>query len=58
MRSPFVYWLKRLVRNFKHEFKTDWQFRTAAIVLLVEVAALAYFASNSFFVEQVPRSIT
>ena len=49
MRSPFVYWLKRLVRNFKHEFKTDWQFRTAAIVLLVEVAALAYFASNSFF---------
>lgn len=57
MRSPFVYWLKRHWGNFKHEFKTDWQFRAAAIVLAVELAALAYYASASFWLDAFIKSI-
>jgi hypothetical protein len=52
MRSPFVWWCKRQCKSFAHQFKTDWQFRTAAIVLLIEVAALAYFAANSFLLSK------
>jgi hypothetical protein len=52
MRSPFYWWCKRQCKSFAHQFKTDWQFRTAAIVLLIEVAALAYFAANSFLLSK------
>jgi hypothetical protein len=49
MRSPFYWWCKRQCKSFAHQFKTDWQFRAAAIVLAVELAALAYYASVSFW---------
>ena len=57
MRSSFYWWCKRTVRGFKHEFKTDWQFRTATIVLAVELAALAYYASASFWLDAFIKSI-
>ena len=52
MRSEFAWFCKRHFRSFAHQFKTDWQFRAAAIVLLIEVAALAYFAANSFLLSR------
>lgn len=56
MRSPFA-WCKRQGENFAHQFKTDWQFRAAAIVLAVELAALAYYASVSFWLDAFIKSI-
>ena len=57
MRSPFVWWCKRQSENFSHQFKTDWQFRAAVIVLAVELAALAYYASVSFWLDAFIKSI-
>lgn len=47
MRSSFYYWCKRSYRAFTHEFKTDWQFRWAAIVLILAVTAMSLLANNS-----------
>ncbi len=57
MRSEFVWFCKRHFRSFAHQFKTDWQFRAATIVLAVELAALAYYASVSFWLDAFIRSI-
>tara|TARA_Y100000310_G_scaffold92100_1_gene89631 strand:+ start:111 stop:284 length:174 start_codon:yes stop_codon:yes gene_type:complete len=57
MRSPFVWWCKRQSASFVHQFKTDWQFRAATIVLAVELAALAYYASVSFWLDAFIKSI-
>jgi hypothetical protein len=40
-----------------HQFKTDWQFRAATIVLAVELAALAYYASVSFWLDAFVRAV-
>jgi hypothetical protein len=47
MRSAFIWWCKRMYRAFKHEFKTDWQFRLSVIVLPIAITAIALFANNS-----------
>lgn len=57
MRSPFVWWCKRQCHSFRQSFKTDWQFRVAVIVLAVELAALAYYASVSFWLGAFIKSI-
>jgi hypothetical protein len=57
MRSPFVWWCKRQYQSFRHLFNTDWQFRAATIVLAVELAALAYYASASFWLGAFIKSI-
>ena len=49
MRSPFAWWLSCKFRSFKHEFKTDWQFRVAAIALPLVVAVMALLANNSYW---------
>lgn len=52
MRSSFVWWLKRLVRSFKHEFKTDRQFRLSVIVLPIVVTAMVLMADNSYWLNR------
>jgi hypothetical protein len=52
MRSPFVWWLKRLVRSFKHEFNTGWQFRLSVFVLPIVVTVMALFANNSALLQR------
>jgi hypothetical protein len=57
MRSEFAWFCKRHFRSFAHQFKTDWQFRAAVIVLAVELAALAYYASVSFWLDAFVRAV-
>ena len=52
MRSPFVWWLKRQVRSFKHEFKTDWQFRLSVIVLPIVITVMVLMANNSYWLNR------
>jgi len=52
MRSEFAWFCKRHFRSFAHQFKTDWQFRAATIVLAIELTVLAYMFGNSFLVEK------
>lgn len=57
MRSPFVWWCKRHCASFAHQFKTDWQFRAAVIVLAVELVVIVYLANNSFWLDAFIKSI-
>ena len=52
MRSLFYWWCKRTVRGFKHEFKTDWQFRLSVFVLPVVVAAMGLASGNSYLLQK------
>lgn len=52
MRSSFYWWCKRTVRGFKHEFKTDWQFRIAVIALPLVIGGMTYLANNSYLIEK------
>lgn len=52
MRSEFKWWCKRQIRSFKHEFKTDWQFRLSVVVTPMVVGAMVYLASNSQLVQR------
>jgi len=52
MRSPFYWWCKRTWRTFKHEFKTDIQFRVAAIIVPIVLGLMAYLANNSYLLHK------